>query len=106
MAVHHSHARGQPQAFGLPPTAPRAFSTGVNLHEQLASLPQPLLDRLAARGFEAAQLEAWARTIGVDRDKRNRLAGKVEAPYAGDVTPMPEPGTEAHVHATARGMAA
>lgn len=82
------------------------FSGGVTLHQQLASLPQPLLDRLAARGFEAAQLEAWARTIGVDRDKRNRLAGKVEAPYPGDVTPMPEPGTEAHIHATARGMAA
>jgi len=78
----------------------------VNLRDQLASLPQPLLDRLAARGFEPAQLEAWARTLGVDRDKRNRLAGKVEAPYAGDVTPMPEPGTEAHVHATARGMEA
>ena len=78
----------------------------MNLHEQLAALPKPLLDRLAAHGFEASRLEAWARSIGVDRDKRNRLPGKVEAPYDGDVTPMPEPGTEAHVHATARGMAA
>lgn len=78
----------------------------MNLHDQLATLPQPLLDRLAARGFQAAELMAWARVIGVDRDKRNRLAGKVEAPYQGDVTPMPEPGTEAHIHATARGMEA
>jgi UTP--glucose-1-phosphate uridylyltransferase len=65
-----------------------------------------MLARLAARGFAAAQLEAWARTIGVDRDKRNRLPGAAEPPYAGDVLPCPEPGTEAHIHATARGMAA
>ncbi|MFT3773896.1 MAG: UTP--glucose-1-phosphate uridylyltransferase [Minicystis sp.] len=78
----------------------------MSLHDQLASLPKPLIERLDARGFAPARLEAWAKTIGVDRDKRNRLAGKVEAPYPGDVTPMPEPGTEAHIHATARGMAA
>lgn len=95
-----------PSGLWIAAARPSCFSGSVNLHDQLASLPQPLLDRLAARGFDTAQLEAWARTIGVDRDKRNRLPGKVEAPYAGDVTPMPEPGTEAHVHATARGMAA
>jgi UTP--glucose-1-phosphate uridylyltransferase len=78
----------------------------VTLHEQLANLPKDLSARLAARGFDPAQLEAWAKTIGVDRDKRNRLAGKVEPPYAGDVTDMPEEGTEAHARCTARGIEA
>jgi UTP--glucose-1-phosphate uridylyltransferase len=78
----------------------------VNLHDQLASLPQALLDRLRARGFQPAQLEAWATTIGVDRDKRNRLPGTVEAPYPGDVAPVPEPGTAAHDALAARGLEA
>jgi len=76
----------------------------VTLHDQLAALPKPLLDRLTARGFDSAQLEAWARTIGVDRDKRNRLPWRAEVPYEGDVTPIPEVGTPAHFHATGRGM--
>jgi UTP--glucose-1-phosphate uridylyltransferase len=78
----------------------------VNLHEQLGSLPLALCQRLSARGFRPEELEAWARVIGTDRDKRNRLAGTVEPPYEGDVTPMPEKGTEAWERMTARGMEA
>ena len=78
----------------------------MNLHDQIAALPKPMLDRLAARGFDPAELEAWAKTIGVDRDKRNRLPGAAEAPYAGDVMPSAEPGSDAHAELSARGMAA
>jgi len=78
----------------------------VTLHEQLATLPEDLSARLRARGFEPAQLEAWAKTIGVDRDKRNRLAGAVEPPYPGDVTDLPDEGNEDHARFTARGIEA
>jgi UTP--glucose-1-phosphate uridylyltransferase len=79
------------------------FPGEVNLHDQLAALPRPLLARLAARGFDPAQLEAWAAMIGVDRDHRNRLPGKVEPPYAGDVADAPVPGTATHAEYRARG---
>jgi UTP--glucose-1-phosphate uridylyltransferase len=78
----------------------------VNLHEELASLPLALRSRLAARGFEAAQLEAWAATIGKDRDRRNRLPGKVEPPYPGDIVDVPAEGTPAFEEHRARGQAA
>jgi UTP--glucose-1-phosphate uridylyltransferase len=68
----------------------------VNLHDQVAALPPPILARLAARGFDPAQLEAWAGTLGKDRDQRNRLPGKVEPPYPGDLATLPEPGTPDH----------
>ena len=78
----------------------------MNLHDQVAALPPPLLARLAARGFDPAQLEAWAATIGKDRDQRNRLPGKVEPPYAGDLASLPEPGTAEHEALRARGQEA
>lgn len=78
----------------------------MNLHEQLATLPQPLVDRLAARGFDPARLEAWAKTIGVDRDRRNRLSGKVEPPYPGDLAELPAEGTPQRAAYHARGMEA
>lgn len=78
----------------------------MSLHEQVKALPAPILARLAARGFDASQLEAWAATIGKDRDQRNRLPGKVEPPYPGDLVALPEPGTPEHAALTARGMEA
>jgi UTP--glucose-1-phosphate uridylyltransferase len=75
----------------------------VNLHEQVASLSQSLLDRLAARGFDPAQLEAWAASIGKDRDWRNRLPGRVEPPYPGDLAQLPAAGTAEHDVLKARG---
>jgi UTP--glucose-1-phosphate uridylyltransferase len=91
---------------GIAAAAASCFSGGVNLHDQLASLPTTLQARLAARGFEPARLEAWAKTIGVDRDKRNRLPGPVEPPYEGDVSSLPEEGTPASDVYRDRGLAA
>ena len=85
---------------------PRAFPERVNLHEELAALPPALPSRLAARGFDPAQLEAWAATIGKDRDRRNRLPGKVEPPYPGDLADVPAEGTAAFEEHRARGQAA
>jgi UTP--glucose-1-phosphate uridylyltransferase len=82
------------------------FSQTVNLDDQLAALPPSLRDRLAARGFDPAQLEAWAATIGKNRDQRNRLPGKVEPPYPGDIADAPIEGTAAHEEHRARGQAA
>ncbi len=78
----------------------------MNLHGELASLPRALRGRLDARGFDPAQLEAWAATIGKDRDRRNRLPGKVEPPYPGDLADVPAEGTAAFEEHRARGQAA
>jgi UTP--glucose-1-phosphate uridylyltransferase len=79
------------------------FSRRVNLRDQLAALPRPLVARLGARGFDPTQLEAWAATIGRDRDHRNRLPGKVEPPHAGDIVDLPGSGTAADAEYRARG---
>lgn len=78
----------------------------MNLHDQIASLPAPLRARLDARGFDPKRLESWARTIGVDRDARNRLPGKVEPPLPGDVSDAPVPGTAEHARFEADGVEA
>lgn len=78
----------------------------MSLHDQIAALPRPLLDRLAARGFDPGKLESWAGSIGKDRDQRNRLPGKVEPPYPGDLASLPEPGTPEHEALRARGQEA
>jgi UTP--glucose-1-phosphate uridylyltransferase len=78
----------------------------VNLPDQIEALPRALRDRLAARGFDPGKLQAWAAAIGKDRDQRNRLPGKVEPPYPGDLATLPEPGTPEHEALRARGQAA
>jgi UTP--glucose-1-phosphate uridylyltransferase len=78
----------------------------VNLHDQIEALPRALRDRLAARGFDPAQLEVWAAGIGKDRDLRNRLAGTVEPPYPGDLASLPEVGSAEHEALSARGREA
>lgn len=78
----------------------------MSIDDQLAGLPQPLLERLAARGFDPAQLAAWAATIGTDRDRRNRLSGEVEPPHPGDLVDLPVAGTPEHEAYRARGQEA
>ncbi len=78
----------------------------MDLKHELDTLPPPLRDRLAQRGFNAERLVAWARTIGVDRDKRNRLPGEVKAPLPSEITSAPVPGTPEHAAFEARGLAA
>ncbi len=78
----------------------------MNLADELAALPEPLLQRLGARGFDPAQLAAWAATIGKDRDHRNRLPGTVEPPYPGDLADLPPAGTAEREALRARGQAA
>ncbi len=78
----------------------------MTLHDQIAALSESTLAHLAARGFDAKKLEAWAATIGVDRDKRNRLSGVVEPPYPGDVLDVPDAASAAYADLRARGVAA
>ena len=78
----------------------------MNLHDQLTALPPPILARLAARGFDPRQLEAWAAMIGKDRDLRNRLAGEVEPPHPGDLADVPAPGSAEWEAYAARGREA
>jgi UTP--glucose-1-phosphate uridylyltransferase len=77
----------------------------VSLKDQLSALPKPLLDRIHARGFSEDRLLAWAAAIG-DRERRNRLSGKVEPPRPGDVRDAPAPGTPEHDRFTEAGNAA
>jgi UTP--glucose-1-phosphate uridylyltransferase len=78
----------------------------VNLHDQIEALPRTLRDRLAARGFDPAQLEVWTASIGKDRDLRNRLPGTVEPPHPGDLHSLPEAGSAEHEALAARGKEA
>jgi UTP--glucose-1-phosphate uridylyltransferase len=74
------------------------------LADALAHLDPALLARLASHGFDPARLEAWAATIGVGRDARNRLPGVVEAPAPGDVVDAPVAGTADHARLAGVGM--
>ncbi len=76
----------------------------MTLERQLAELPQALIERLRARGFSSERLLTWARTVGVDRDLRNRLPGLVEAPKPGDIVDAPVPGTPEHARLAALGL--
>lgn len=78
----------------------------MTLAAALEALPQPLLDRLRARGFDPERLLSWASTVGVDRDKRNRLPGRVEPPRPGDVEDAPAPGSADYARFAASGAEA
>ncbi len=78
----------------------------MTLQDEIAALPAWLRERLAAGGFDAGRLAAWASTAGRDRDRRNRLPGRVEPLLPGDVADMPAEGSAAHEEHRARGQAA
>jgi len=78
----------------------------VSLEKQIAQLSPDLLARIQKRGFKPERLKAWAKTVGVDRDQRNRLSGKVEPPQPGDVIDAPVPGTPEHARCEALGLEA
>ncbi|MDI1433305.1 UTP--glucose-1-phosphate uridylyltransferase [Polyangium sorediatum] len=78
----------------------------MTLVDEIAALPPALLARLRARGFDPDRLAAWAATIGQDRDKRNRYAGEVLPPAAGDVVDTPAPGSPEHARFEALGREA
>ena len=76
------------------------------LDQEIASLPAQLLETIRARGFDPKRLAAWAKMVGIDRDKRNRLAGKVEPPSASDIAAAPVPGSPEHARFDAAGREA
>lgn len=65
----------------------------MSLDEDLAKLPAALLSELREHGFKPERLVEWSKTVGKDRDARNRLPGKVEVPLAEDVENAPQPGS-------------
>jgi UTP--glucose-1-phosphate uridylyltransferase len=81
----------------LPRTQGRAFTNKVTLDQDLANLPQALVDRLSARGFNRQRLTEWAASVGRDRDARNRLPGTVESPRPEDVVDLPTIGSAEHL---------
>lgn len=76
------------------------------LAEEIAALSPTLRARIDARGFDPAQLVAWAQTAGHDKDARNRLPGEVTPPRAGDLVDAPVPGSADHAALTELGLAA
>jgi UTP--glucose-1-phosphate uridylyltransferase len=78
----------------------------MTLDDQLAALASPLLERVRARGFDPERLKAWAKTVGVDRDRRNRLTGTVEPPGPGDIDTLPPAGSPAYERLAALGSEA
>lgn len=80
----------------LPRRLMRAFTTRMTLHQDLANLPEPLVARLSARGFDPRLLEQWALSVGRDRDARNCLSGVVEPPRPEDIVDLPVPGSSEH----------
>lgn len=76
----------------------------TTLRDELGQLPGPLQVRLRERGFAAERLEAWAAGIGKDRDARNRLPGRVEAPADGDVDDAAAEGSGEHARLTQQGL--
>jgi UTP--glucose-1-phosphate uridylyltransferase len=82
----------------------RSCSLDWMLRDQIASLPAASSNELRARGFDPEQLVRWAASVGVDRDARNRLSGRVEPPSPGDVRDAPRPGTAEHAQLEAVGL--
>ncbi|WP_437675124.1 UTP--glucose-1-phosphate uridylyltransferase [Sorangium sp. So ce131] len=78
----------------------------MSLAQQISSLPASLLKRLHDRGFDGSRLAQWAATIGVERDARNRLPGRVEPPTPGDIVAAPVEGTAEHERYRAIGLEA
>ena len=68
----------------------------MTLEDQLKALSSPLLERVRARGFDPERLSSWAKLVGVDRDRRNRLSGRVEPPRPDDIDTAPSPGSPEH----------
>jgi UTP--glucose-1-phosphate uridylyltransferase len=77
----------------LPPTHGRAFTNHVTLDQDLAQLPQTLVERLSARGFDPRRLLEWSALVGQPREARNQLQGIVEPPRPEDVIDLPAPGS-------------
>ena len=65
----------------------------ATLAEEIASLPDALKQRLAARGFSAEKLLGFAAVAGKDRDGRNRLRGDLRPPLPMDLLDAPYPAT-------------
>jgi len=82
----------------LPPTHGRAFTNQVTLDQDLAQLPQTLVERLSARGFDPRRLLEWSALVGQPREARNQLPGTVEPPRPEDVVDLPAPGSPEHLH--------
>jgi UTP--glucose-1-phosphate uridylyltransferase len=78
----------------------------VTLRQDLDSLGTERLASLAARGFKAEQLIAWAALLGTDRRARNQLTGRVAVPPATTWSDAPAPGDPRHQQFEALGRAA
>ncbi len=76
----------------------------MSLQDQLAALSPELVTSL--RGFDPARLQQWARSIGQDRDARNRLSGTVVPPRPGDVVDAAAPGSAEHERFSRAGLEA
>jgi UTP--glucose-1-phosphate uridylyltransferase len=88
------------------PRGAACFLHRMRLDEQIAALPPSLIERLTARGWSPAKLKAWAASIGVERDRRNRLPGTVEPPRLSEIEDAPAPGTAEHAAFAAAGAGA
>lgn len=81
----------------LPPTPGHAFTNQVTLDQDLAQLPQVLVERLSARGFDPRRLLEWSALVGQPRDARNQLPGSVEPPHPEDIVDLPQVGSSPNI---------
>ncbi len=68
----------------------------MSLSDEIAALDPVTRERLHARGFKPERLIAWASTMGVGKDERNRLRGRVEPPKESDLVSLAPVGSAEH----------
>jgi len=78
----------------------------ASLAEELTTLPADVRQRLDRHGFDSARLLRLGERLARGEDDSGVVTGKIEAPYAGDVVQLPEPGSAEHARYEALGTQA
>ena len=78
----------------------------ATLAEELETLPADVRQRLTHHGFDQARLLRLGERLARGEDDSGVVTGKIEAPYAGDVVNLPEPGTPEYARFEALGSEA
>ncbi|MSP25201.1 MAG: hypothetical protein EXR75_08560 [Myxococcales bacterium] len=78
----------------------------AGLGEELGSLDDALVRRLATRGFDSERLCAWALGLGGDRVERNRLRGVLEPLAPHELAKLPPVDSAAYAEFSQTGRAA
>jgi UTP--glucose-1-phosphate uridylyltransferase len=75
------------------------------LAEQIDRVPGPVLERLSRYSFDRDRLIRLGDRLRRGEDDRGVVSGRLEPPWAGDVVPLPAPGTAEYLRYEAIGHA-